>query len=389
MLRFALDIIGLPTLNIIICESIKIPLSIHRYLLKKLSVVCKHHYLELQPILHHRRAMKRIERGLVVEDDDESFGWWFPDIPWQVFSCISRTKNTLWGYDSKWHIPTWLRWNYYHLEEPEKIKHICLYQPAEWIYNNWESEAYSKHPEVKRDKTLIANSREEIWRLRCMGKKERLVIIDDEYSGFINNNDPKPYDLIRFNQPYHYNKKLITRHPNNVSKKNYEIIFEADIPIYIREKRIQYYKRQVKKKILYSLGSESHRYFLERDIIEIHCSIEPLELASLCGIKSLAKQIIYRRIGEVPSEILKLLYQTWAPELKCLKGDFVPDMTVSEIFEKEWHKNIPNNSGLYTITDEFTFINFVMDYDEKWTTHQALKILNNGHIYPCYGWGDW
>lgn len=200
--------------------------------------------------------------------------------------------------------------------------HICLLEPPNWIFVNDPEYISVPHRKLIEKTEPIRNQYDRM----CRGEK---------FQGF---SLTKHLMKVRANfegmSKVHYSRtKKYLRHFRGPS------VLEKPKP-----------KPAIPCSILCKLDSKTDlSIFCQREVIIIHNTVEPLDLYHLLRLprnRSSVIQLVYARIAEVDEGLLRELKKILSPSLRCIKGVWVPDSTISEIFPEEYHKYYGENNPI-------------------------------------------
>lgn len=391
MLQIKLNIFQTPVLEVVwIFDEVRsflltFPLELE--IVQKLNGICKELHQNASPLIAKIISIQLLQKAVVVKEGDRSLAWFYPDIPWQIFSKVGINYDlSQKGYNPESNL-TETAWS---LTPYEEGKHICQYETPSWIRENEET-SYRFHREIfktNQEKSKQAYAMASQWYVKCRGWS--LKTRRQNYREAVFVGQPEG-----FYPEKHKNQKLIIKIHNTEG-----ILSEAAIPKHVQRRKNREFKRTHLQATIFSFQERSLKYFLIRDIVEIFPSVHPTELEQLLVLeKSEVKKLIYRRIGEVSRDLLQKLKSIFFPKLICLEGDWNLNSSVEQVFGSEvWH---PISSPLSLrdrsqISQEMFYIcKFSREYDEeghkiKVIGSQILKRLKDEYyVFPPNGWEGW
>lgn len=347
-----------------------------------LREVCKSLCRNIYNIWVREKSIQHIRDGMVVKvKHDDSLAWFFPDIPWQLFSRTgSRSTIPRYGiygigdYKSFGLTP----WS---LTPYKEGTHVCIYDIPHWILNN----------EEEADRSFDGMERILDERKRTVRSKDSKPLWDAKCRGWYVRSRKKNYLVAKIPEKREENDLIIKIHKTDT------VLFRTPIPEVIEQRSEFFYKKRGKKTV-FSFNEKTASYFLNRDIIEIHPSVEPIDLIDFLALpKSWVKKLVYRRIGEVPEEILVRLRDILLPELLCLEGDWTPRPTVEKVFGPEiWHPSSKPQNEFARVCNEIYYLGGWRQNGFGYKNVNAFAMLsilrgeewgsNGRYIFPPNGW---
>ena len=391
MLQIKLNIVKTPVLEVVwIFDEVRsflltFPLDLE--IVQTLNGICKELHQNASPLIAKIISIRLLQKAVVVKEDDWSLAWFYPDIPWQLFSKVGINYDiSQKGYNPESNL-TETAWS---LTPYEEGKHICQYETPNWIQENEET-SYRFHKEIKeknQEKSKRAYTMASQWYVKCRGWSSKTRRQNYREAVFVGQSGGS-------HSKRHMNQKLIIK-----IHKIEGILSEAAIPEHVQRRKNKEFKRTNLQATIFSFQERSLKYFLTRDVVEILPSVHPTELEQLLVLeKSEVKKLIYRRIGEVSRDLLQKLKDLLLRKLICVEGDWIPNSSVEEVFGSEvWH---PISSPLSLrdrpqISQEMFYIcKFSREYDEKGHKikvigSQILKRLKEEYyVFPPNGWEEW
>lgn len=347
-----------------------------------LREVCKSLYKDTYDIWIREKAIQCIRNGMVV-DHSNGLTWFFPDVPWQLFSRVGNQIIPRYGIYGVGDYISFGRTSW-SLTPYREGTHVCCYDTPLWILNN-EEDSDRLHHEMETQIALhsdekIGTCMESQWYYKCRGWNTRSRRRNYREADFLERKGRR--------------KLIIKTHETGI------VSFKSTIPEVVRRRSKFFRKKLYEDGLIYRFNQKAFSYFLTRDVVEIHPSVEPIDLEVLLTLpKSRIKKLNYRRIGEVPEELLIKLRDILLPELLCLEGDWNPCSAVEKVFGPEiWHLGPNPVKSFARIRNEIYYLGEWrrgrFEYEsghEDVNAFTMLSILrgersNGYYIFPPNGW---
>lgn len=258
-----------------------------------------------------------------VVESTHALELWFPSIPDRFWAKIGKHGDRSINLKHYWYDGRLIYYSTHRLKELvslvapfSKSSHICPLELPQWIGDRLDDD----HPEYPIRNSIPI---EEIEPIR---NQYDMICRGERFQGF-----------------------RLTEHLMKVRFEGLSTVRYGRTKRYLRHFRGPFLKKPTSEPIfaptpcstLYTLDSETDlSIFYRLEVIIIHNTVEPMDLYNLLRMsrgKSSVIQLVYARIAEVDEGLLRELKKILSPSLKCIRGFWVPNSSISEIFSDEYH----------------------------------------------------